>query len=949
MSRSTTLRPLAACLSWITVLACGPTPQQDAGPSLTPRVVVTGPHSVDQGDTLTLSAETIDGEDDAYTWVSSNLAVATVTSTGVVTGTAPGEVTLTVTGADTLASATHVVVVLAGIDPPAPSVVVMGDHRVSVGETLTLTATTIHGTDASYTWTSSSPSLATIDDGVVTALAPGELSITATGTNTGASGTFALVTVEVPIVPVASVTVSGPFYVDVGGTAQLSATTLNATDTGHTWSSSDEVVATVSPAGLVTAMQPGSVTITAVGIESGATGALGLVVAQDIPSFDKWQSSGHADASAAAFTYWNSTGEIPVDCARCHSSTGYRDYVGADGSAFGVVDAPAPTGTTVDCVACHNDATDALSSVTFPSGATLTGLGAEARCMTCHQGRASSAQVDDAIATAGVGDDEVSSALGFVNIHYYAAGATLNAGRVKGGYQYAGEVYDTRFRHVPDRDVCIECHDQHSLEVRVNACQQCHTDVSDVEDLKNVRMMSSRSTDYNGNGDLVEGIYGEMTGLRDDVLFGRIRAYADDKLSLDICYSEAAYPYWFVDTDGSGPACDASEAVFPNRFQSWTPRLLRAAYNFQVAKKDPGAFAHNAKYVIQLLFDAAHDLNDALAAPIDLSALERDDPGHWNGAGKAARNWDNNDGVSASCSKCHGGSEGFRFYLTYGVGKKVLEQSDGIDCATCHETFGDEDLPGSYSVIDIDSVLFPSGLTVSKPNEKSNLCMTCHQGRESTVSVDAAIAAGGNQVKFKNIHYLPAAAVKMGSQAKGGYEFDGESYAAEWTTHPGGSACTDCHSPENTDHTFRIDDNMARCTMCHVTIVDVTDIRAVARQGVDYDGDGDAAEALDEEISTLAELLLEEMNASAGLCYDENTYPYWFQDDDLSGGACSVGENVSSNQFAAWTPELVRTTFNYQLSQKEKGAWAHNFDYITALLIDSIAHLGGDVGSMVRP
>jgi hypothetical protein len=42
--------------------------------------------------------------------------------------------------------------------------------------------------------------------------------------------------------------------------------------------------------------------------------------------------------------------------------------------------------------------------------------------------------VDTAITTAAVGDDEPSVMLGFINIHYYAAGAMLNAGRVQGGY-----------------------------------------------------------------------------------------------------------------------------------------------------------------------------------------------------------------------------------------------------------------------------------------------------------------------------------------------------------------------------------------------------------------------------------------------------------------------------------------------------------------------------------
>ncbi|NWG72743.1 MAG: hypothetical protein HXY23_14220, partial [Parvularculaceae bacterium] len=57
-----------------------------------------------------------------------------------------------------------------------------------------------------------------------------------------------------------------------------------------------------------------------------------------------WVESPHADATAEAFTHWDEEAEkvIPESCAQCHSTPGYRDYLGQDGSAFGVVDAPAP-------------------------------------------------------------------------------------------------------------------------------------------------------------------------------------------------------------------------------------------------------------------------------------------------------------------------------------------------------------------------------------------------------------------------------------------------------------------------------------------------------------------------------------------------------------------------------------------------------------------------------
>jgi hypothetical protein len=45
----------------------------------------------------------------------------------------------------------------------------------------------------------------------------------------------------------------------------------------------------------------------------------------------------------------------------------------------------------------------------------------------------------------------------------------------------------------------------------------------------------------------------------------------------------------------------------------------------------------------------------------------------------------------------------------------------------------------------------------------------------------------------------------------------------------------------------------------------------------------------------------------------------------------------------------MKAAFNYQLSRKETGAWAHNFDYTAQLLIDSIADLGGSTTNLTRP
>jgi hypothetical protein len=77
-----------------------------------------------------------------------------------------------------------------------------------------------------------------------------------------------------------------------------------------------------------------------------------------VPFEEQWASSPHADASAEAFVHWDGDdpAEVPANCAKCHSTTGFMDFVGADGSAFGSVEVAVPVGEVVECQACHKSA-----------------------------------------------------------------------------------------------------------------------------------------------------------------------------------------------------------------------------------------------------------------------------------------------------------------------------------------------------------------------------------------------------------------------------------------------------------------------------------------------------------------------------------------------------------------------------------------------------------------
>jgi hypothetical protein len=316
-----------------------------------------------------------------------------------------------------------------------------------------------------------------------------------------------------------------------------------------------------------------------------------------------WASSAHADRLAPAFTHWDEANpaEIPVDCAQCHSWTGFLDFLGVDGSTTGVVEKPIKPGTVITCYACHNEGSLSLDYVNFPSGKRIGGLGSEAVCINCHQGRGSTPMVENAILKANpVDEDTPSPDLAFVNSHSTSAATPFGA-EAQGGYEYAGMNYYGRYMRGADFFACIRCHDQHTLELKLETCSECHT--FDGVDPKNIRV---NTTDFDGDADLTEGAYYEVGQLHKNLLVA-IQEYARNIVKVPIAYTLEFYPYFFIDTNNNGTA-DPEEAIIGNAYKSWTPRLLRAAYNYNYVSHDAGAYAHNSKYILQVLFDSLVDI-----------------------------------------------------------------------------------------------------------------------------------------------------------------------------------------------------------------------------------------------------------------------------------------------------------------------------------------------------
>lgn len=248
-------------------------------------VTVTPPTaSVRASTTLTLVARALSAggaevDGGSIVWSSSNKAVASVSSSGVVTALTPGEARIAASSSGKSAVATITVTARA----VATVVVTPSTLSMRVGVSVPLQAQTLDVDGAVLTgrtvnWVSSNTAVATVSaQGMVTGITPGAVTITVTS-----EGRTDQAAVTVTLPPVQTIAVTPAVDSLAVGTERAYTAVLrdaaNAVLTGRTvvWTSSNVVVATVSSTGVVSGLSPGVSTIAA--SSEGRVGAGTVVV-----------------------------------------------------------------------------------------------------------------------------------------------------------------------------------------------------------------------------------------------------------------------------------------------------------------------------------------------------------------------------------------------------------------------------------------------------------------------------------------------------------------------------------------------------------------------------------------------------------------------------------------------------------------------------------------------
>ncbi|MBR4298131.1 MAG: Ig domain-containing protein [Bacteroidales bacterium] len=224
------------------------------------------------------------------TWDSSDNSVAEVNEYGLVTAVKAGNATITATTVDGGKTATCDVTVEVHTIPVATVTLDITSCEIVVGNIVTLTATVTpdNATNKNVAWSSSDNSVATVEDGVVTAVKPGTATITVRTEYAGKAATCD-VTVKEKTIPVDDINLDITSHEMTEGDAVTLTASIapdNATNKNVIWSSSDYSVATVNDYGYVFALTPGSATITVTTVDGGKTATCEITVKPKIYPVD---------------------------------------------------------------------------------------------------------------------------------------------------------------------------------------------------------------------------------------------------------------------------------------------------------------------------------------------------------------------------------------------------------------------------------------------------------------------------------------------------------------------------------------------------------------------------------------------------------------------------------------------------------------------------------------
>lgn len=217
-----------------------------------------------------------------FTYESDDSSIASVDEKGYIKANSVGTTTITVKTEDNLTAKMNVIVSQDAVTSIMPT----GLHLVDVTNGLAIGKTTeiiynitpSNATNKSVTWKSSNPSVATVNNGIVTGVSAGTCTIVATTSNNISSSVE--IRVEPNTIPVTGISIVGntSFTMPLGGTRLLGyiISPNNATNKKVTYTSSNSNVIIVDSNGILAAVGQGNAVVT-ISTEDGSKKAIANV------------------------------------------------------------------------------------------------------------------------------------------------------------------------------------------------------------------------------------------------------------------------------------------------------------------------------------------------------------------------------------------------------------------------------------------------------------------------------------------------------------------------------------------------------------------------------------------------------------------------------------------------------------------------------------------------
>lgn len=374
-----------------------------------------------------------------------------------------------------------------------------------------------------------------------------------------------------------------------------------------------------------------------------------------------WAGSGHGKVTGEAWRHYDFKNMKDADgysCLRCHTSTGYSDFLAGSWSN------PFPASTwaaagdngreVLTCRSCHvNDSfavkrapafvapyNSNLNPKTFPS------VGESNLCIACHTGRENADSIEAITNFTNVG---------FKNSHYKAGAALMYMASGFWNFTTSSQVIgsSTRLKTMTPDNITVPTYgisggvssthrklgttlingDGHNPAFFVpgvadanGPCVTCHLNVNGSPTGDRPAFGHTWKIDVNAAAQLCINCHGSEVSVGGAANAIALQTFLDDQskgftdalgliqnlfvTKYNIDYDSVNYPYFFE---------SGKPHTFANQVKDWTrgtgdqlsgKRLMGSAFNLNLLTKDPGSYVHARTYVRRLIYDTVDYLDD---------------------------------------------------------------------------------------------------------------------------------------------------------------------------------------------------------------------------------------------------------------------------------------------------------------------------------------------------